>query len=237
MIRLAVSGCQGRMGQRISALALADKAFKISALLERPGVSGEVDGIAISSSTDALKNCQVLIDFTAPEATMANIKACLKHKVKMVIGTTGFTDAQKKEIKKASTKIPIVFSSNMSVGVNVFFKVSEMISKRTPDNYAISMVEAHHIHKKDAPSGTAKTIAEYIQAASSKKVSNIESIRQGEIIGDHKVIFESPEDSIIIFHHAKNRDIFVKGSLIAAKFLKRKTKGLFNMQDVLGLKS
>ncbi|MCB9757836.1 MAG: 4-hydroxy-tetrahydrodipicolinate reductase [Candidatus Omnitrophica bacterium] len=237
MIRLAVSGCQGRMGQRITTLALADKAFKLSVLLERPGIKGEIAGIAISSNTEALKNCQVLIDFTTPEATMANIKACVKHKVKMVIGTTGLNDAQKKAIKTASTKIPIVFSSNMSVGVNVFFKLSEMISKKTPDNYVISMVEAHHIHKKDAPSGTAKTIAEYIEAASSKRVANIESIRQGEIIGDHKVIFESPEDSIIIFHHAKSRDIFVKGSLIAAKFLKKKTKGLFNMQDVLGLKS
>lgn len=111
-----------------------------------------------------------------------------------------------------------------------------MLSEKTPETYTVNMTEAHHIHKKDAPSGTAKTIAEVIEAASKKKVANIESIREGEIIGDHKVIFESPEDTIIIFHHAKSRDIFAKGSLVAAKFLKGKKKGLFNMQDVLGLK-
>ncbi|MEK7098182.1 MAG: 4-hydroxy-tetrahydrodipicolinate reductase [Patescibacteria group bacterium] len=223
------------MGQRITALAVVDKTFKVSTLLERPGVTGQIQGIKISPSNESLKGCHVLIEFTTPDATMKNLKACVKHKVKMVIGTTGLNDTQKKEIKKASAKIPIVFSSNMSICVNVFFKVSEMLSKKTPENYSVKMIEAHHIHKKDAPSGTAKTIAEYIQAASSKKVENIESIREGEIIGDHKVIFESPEDTIIIFHHAKSRDIFVKGSLVAAKFLKNETKGLFNMQDVLGL--
>lgn len=235
MIRLAVSGCQGRMGQRIVALAFADKTFKISALLERAGVSGQVQNIPISPSNESLKGSEVLIEFTTPEATMANLKACVKHKVKMVIGTTGLNEAQKKEIKKASSKIPIVFSSNMSVGVNVFFKIAAMLSEKTPENYTVKITEAHHIHKKDAPSGTAKTIAEVIESASSKKVENIESIREGEIVGDHKVIFESPEDTIIIFHHAKSRDIFVKGSLVAAKFLKKKAKGLFNMQDVLGL--
>ncbi len=235
MIRLAVSGCQGRMGQRITALGLADKTFKVTTLLERAGVTGHVEGIAISPSNDSLKGCDVLIEFTTPEATMLNLKACIKHKVKMVIGTTGLTDAEKKEIKKASAKIPIVFSSNMSIGVNIFFKVAALLSQKTPENYNVAMIEAHHIHKKDAPSGTAKTIAEVIEGASPKKVENIESIREGEIIGDHTVIFESAEDTITIFHHAKNRDIFVKGSLVAAKFLKKKTKGLFNMQDVLGL--
>ncbi len=235
MIRLAVSGSLGRMGQRIIALALADKKFKVATLLERPGATGTVDGIKISPSNDALKSCDVLIEFTTPDATIANLKACVKHKVGMVIGTTGLTDTQKKEIKKASAKIPVVFSSNMSIGVNVFFKISEMISAKTPDTYGVNMSEAHHIHKKDAPSGTAKTIAEIIESASKKKVSDIESIREGEIIGDHKVIFESPEDTIIIFHHAKSRDIFAKGSLVAAKFLKNKSKGLFNMHDVLDL--
>jgi len=234
-IKLAVSGSMGRMGQRITALALADKKFKIAALLERPGATGSVEGIKISPSNESLKGCDALIEFTTPDATIANLKACVKHKVGMVIGTTGLTDAHKKEIKKASAKIPIVFSSNMSVGVNVFFKISQMLSKKTPDTYIVNMTEAHHIHKKDAPSGTAKTIAEIIEAASSKKVKNIESIREGEIIGDHKVIFESADDTIIIFHHAKSRDIFAKGSLVAAKFLKGKKKGLFNMQDVLDL--
>lgn len=224
------------MGQRITHLALADKDFTVSALLERPGATGNVDGIPISTSTDSLKTCDVLIEFTTPEATMSNLKACVKHRVKMVIGTTGLTDSQKKEIKKASAKIAIVFSSNMSVGVNIFFKVAQMLSAKTPNIYTVKMVEAHHIHKKDAPSGTAKTIAEYIEGASKKKVLDIQSIREGEIIGDHKVIFESAEDIITIDHHAKSRDIFAKGSLTAAKFLKKKSKGLYDMQSVLDLK-
>ncbi len=236
MIRLAVSGCQGRMGQRITALALADKAFKISTLLEREGASGSVEGIEVNTSSDSLKGSKVLIEFTVPEATIKNLRACVKHKVNMVIGTTGLTDEQKAEIKKASKKIAIVFSSNMSVGVNIFFKLAHMLSEKTPGTYNVRMVEAHHIHKKDAPSGTAKTIAEYIQDASPKKVTKIDSIREGEIIGDHKVIFESPEDIIILDHHAKNRDIFAKGSLVAAKFLKTKKTGLYDMQDVLKLK-
>lgn len=236
MIRLAISGCQGRMGQRITHLALADKEFDVTALFEREGVTGQVEGIPISSSTEALRTCDVLVEFTTPEATLSNLKACVQHKVNMVIGTTGLTDLQKKEIKKASKKIAIVFSSNMSVGVNIFFRVAEMLSARTPGTYTVRMVEAHHIHKKDAPSGTAKTIAEYIEGASKKKVPNIQSIREGEIIGDHKVIFESAEDTITIDHHAKNRDIFAKGSLVAAKFLKKKSSGLFDMQDVLGFR-
>ena len=235
MIRLAVSGCQGRMGQRVTALAMADKEFNVTALLERAGASGTVEGIPISASNDSLKGCDILIEFTTPEATINNLQACVKHGVKMVIGTTGLTDEQKAQIKKASAKIPIVFSSNMSVGVNIFFKLAQMLSGKTPDNYSVKLVEAHHIHKKDAPSGTAKTIAEMIEKASSKKVADIQSIREGEIIGDHKVIFESGEDIITIDHHAKSRDIFAKGSLVAAKFLKNKKAGLFNMQDVLGL--
>lgn len=132
MIKLAVSGSQGRMGQRITALALADKKFKIGALLERPGATGSVEGIKISPSNDSLKGCDALIEFTTPDATIANLKACVKHKVGMVIGTTGLSDAQKKEIKKASSKIPIVFSSNMSVGVNVFSKSLKCFPKKPP---------------------------------------------------------------------------------------------------------
>lgn len=238
MIRLAVSGCQGRMGQRITQLALADQDFKIVTLLERPdhpGAHAAIGGVHVSSTVDALKGADVLIEFTTPEATLTHAAACVKHGVKMVIGTTGLNHEQKAEIKKASAGIPIVFSSNMSVGVNIFLKLAQMLAEKTPSPYTVKIIEAHHIHKKDAPSGTAKTIAEVIESASSKKVQDIQAIREGEIIGDHKVIFESPDDTIMIDHHAKNRDIFAKGALVAAKFLENKKSGLYTMQDVLKL--
>ncbi len=239
MIKLAVSGCQGRMGQRISHLAFSDGEFKVTTLLENknhPQSNENIQGIKISSSPEALKGNDVLIEFTTPEATIEHVKACSGYGVKMVIGTTGLTKEHVDQIQQAAKKISIVFSSNMSIGVNILFKLAEMLAKTTPETYSVRMIEAHHIHKKDAPSGTAKTLAEVIEKNSKHKVQNIEAIREGEIIGDHKVIFESPDDTIIIDHHAKNRDIFAKGSLVAAKFVYQQKNGLFNMQDVLGLK-
>jgi 4-hydroxy-tetrahydrodipicolinate reductase len=237
MIKLAVSGSQGRMGQRITQLALEDKEFKLSALLEykeHPKVNTKVNNITVSGDANAIKGSNVLIEFTLPDATMENLKIAVKHKVPMVIGTTGLTSKQIAAIKTASKKIPIVFSSNMSVGVNIVFKLVEIAAGKTGKAYSINIIEGHHIHKKDAPSGTAKTLAEYAEKFSKQKVQDIKSIREGEIIGDHDVIFESEQDIITIRHHAKNRDIFAKGSLVAAKFLKNKKAGLYNMQDVLG---
>lgn len=239
MIKLAVSGCHGRMGQRITQLALADRQIKVKTLLEHkdhPKVHEAISNIPVQTQSLGLKGCDVLIEFTLPEATMEHLKACVEHGVKMVIGTTGFTPAQISRIKRASQKIPIVFSSNMSVGVNIVFKLTELAAVKTGKAYTVKMTEAHHVHKKDAPSGTAKTLAEIVEAASGVKVVDIKSIREGEIVGDHTVIFDSAEDVITISHHAKNRDIFAKGSLVAAKFLAKKKKGLFNMQDVLELK-
>jgi 4-hydroxy-tetrahydrodipicolinate reductase len=166
---------------------------------------------------------------------MANLKACVKNKVNMVIGTTGLDKAQVAEIKKASKKIAIVYSSNMSVGVNLVFALIRRTAQVTGKNYSIGLTETHHVHKKDAPSGTAKTMAEIAEVASKSKVTHIDSLREGEVIGDHTIYFESPVDLISIHHHAKTRDIFAEGSLVAAKFLSKKKTGLFNMQDVLGL--
>ena len=239
MIKLAVSGCLGRMGQRISSLALEDKSFKITTLLERidhPQIEEILCGLPISTDLSNLKGCDILIEFTSPEATLQHLDACVKHKVKMVIGTTGLQPEQIAKIKTASKKIPIVFSSNMSVGVNILFKLTELTASKTLKNYIIKITEAHHIHKKDAPSGTAKTLAEIAERTSGIKMHDIQSIREGEIIGDHTVTFESLEDTLVLTHHAKTRDIFAKGSLVAAKFLAKKKSGLFNMQDVLGLK-
>jgi 4-hydroxy-tetrahydrodipicolinate reductase len=237
-IKLAVSGCQGRMGQRITALALKDKDFKISALLEnknRPDVPLMSNNIPVNFESDALKGSKVLIEFTSPDATIEHLKVCQKYGVNMVIGTTGLTKSQIAQIKKASTKIAIVYSSNMSVGVNIVFGLIRQAAKITGKNYAMRLVETHHVHKVDAPSGTAKTMAEIAEQSSKSKVKNIDSIREGEVIGDHTITFESDVDLISIRHNAKTRDIFAEGSLVAAKFLGKKKKGLYNMQDVLGL--
>ncbi|MBN1870532.1 MAG: 4-hydroxy-tetrahydrodipicolinate reductase [Candidatus Omnitrophica bacterium] len=239
MIKLAVSGCQGRMGQGIVRLALKDKAFSLSALLElkdHPHVGKSAHKLTISADNAALKGCDVLIEFTTPSATIENLQACLDNSIKMVIGTTGLQPEQIEKIKSAAEHIPIVFASNMSVGVNILFKLTQITAEKTGTSYTINISEAHHVHKKDAPSGTAKSLAQIAEKASGTKVENIESIREGEIIGDHTVVFESGEDVITVSHHAKNRDIFAKGALAAAKFLDGKSKGLFNMQDVLGLK-
>ncbi len=239
MIKLAVSGCHGRMGQRITYLALEDKLFKVTTLFEHkdhPKAKEPIENIAISTDSSALKNCKVLIEFTTPQATLEHLEACAKYKVGMVIGTTGLNEAQIKKIKSTSKKIPIVFSSNMSVGVNVLFKLTELAAKKLGQTYSMKIIEAHHIHKKDAPSGTAKTLAQVAEAASKQKIQDIQSIREGEIIGDHTIFFESGEDLLSIAHHAKTRDIFAKGALVAAKFVAKKKTGLFDMQDVLGLR-
>jgi 4-hydroxy-tetrahydrodipicolinate reductase len=226
------------MGQRITALAVKDEAFKISALLENkncPDVPLLFHHIPVNFEDMALRGSDVLIEFTTPEATILHLKACRKYGVNMVIGTTGFTRAQITQIKKASCGIAIVLSSNMSVGVNLVFGLIRQAAQITGKGYSIILSETHHVHKKDAPSGTAKTMAEIAEAISKTKVKEIESIREGEVIGEHTITFESPVDLVSIHHHAKTRDIFAQGSLVAAKFLSKKKKGLFDMQDVLGL--
>ena len=238
MIKLAVSGSLGRMGQRITALALEDKSFKIVSLLENkdhPNINQTLFNIPINSNSSTLKGADVLIEFTTPLATLEHLEICRRCKVKMVIGTTGFDPDQIQKIKKVSKVLPIVFSSNMSVGVNILFKIAQEAAQKLGQDYQVKIIEAHHVHKKDAPSGTAKTIAQVIEKASQRKISDIQSIREGEIIGDHQIVFESAVDTLTISHHAKTRDIFAKGSLVAAKFLAKKQKGLFSMQDVLGL--
>ena len=238
MIKLAISGCMGRMGQRILYLAGLDKNFKVTVLLEskdRPDVPKELNGLKVSTDASALKAADVLIEFTSPEATIEHLKFCEQNGIKMVIGTTGLKPEQIEQIKQASQRIPIVFSSNMSVGVNLVFALIEKAAAATLKDYTISLTETHHVHKKDAPSGTAKTMAEVAENSSGTKVADIKSIREGEVIGDHTITFESGVDTISISHHAKTRDIFAQGSLVAAQFLKNKKVGLYNMQDALYL--
>ncbi len=238
MIKIAISGCEGRMGQRIRLLAREDPNLEVAVLTERPGhpaIGEDRDGVVITDDVSQIAQSDVLINFTLPEPTMTYLKACVEHKVKAVIGTTGLNDGQIQEIRKAAGSLAIVYSSNMSVGVNLMFKLVQETAAKTPEGYKVRITEAHHIHKKDAPSGTAKTLGQIVTDSSGKSVDDIESIREGEIIGDHDVIFESPVDVLTIRHHAKTRDIFVKGALLAAKFLENKEAGFYSMQDVLGL--
>ena len=238
MIKLAISGCRGRMGESITRLAFKDHEFVVTTLLEHkdhPQIHEKINGLPIHTIPSALQGCDVLIEFTTPAATIEHLQACLAHDLKMVIGTTGLEPQQIQQIEKAAQKIPIVLASNMSVGVNLLFKLTGLAATKTGPAYTVKMSEAHHMHKKDAPSGTAKTLATIVEQNSRHKVKDIESIREGEIVGDHTVVFESAEDVLTISHHAKSRDIFAKGALVAAQFLMNKDKGLFTMQDVLGL--
>lgn len=237
MIKLAITGCQGRMGQRITELASQDNEFQIVALIEspdRPDVPEMSHGIRVSRDINAIRGADVLIDFTLPAPTMQNLEACLRHHVAMIIGTTGLSDEQRARIRQASQALAVVQSTNMSVGVNLVFGLLKQMAGALK-GYDVAITETHHVHKKDAPSGTAKTMAEVVEGVTGRKVVDIESRREGEVIGYHAVTFDSSVDTIKISHNAKTRDMFAEGALVAAKFLAKKDKGFFNMQEVLGL--
>jgi len=236
MIKIAICGCAGKIGTRILNLAAEDKDIKVVLGLEakgHPSVGSKLAGVEVSTEIDNIKTADVLIDFTIPEATMEHLNAALKHRKAIVIGTTGFSQEQIDGIKQAAKKIPVVFSPNMSIGVNLLFRLVKEVAEKLSKGYDIRIVESHHIHKKDAPSGTAKKLAQIIKDASGREVSDIKSIREGEIVGDHKITFESGVDVLELSHSAKTRDIFVQGALVAAKFIAGKEPKLYDMQDVL----
>ncbi|MEA3560335.1 MAG: 4-hydroxy-tetrahydrodipicolinate reductase [Candidatus Omnitrophota bacterium] len=235
MLKIAVSGAGGKMGRRIIDLAANDTDFKLTIALEQKGhtaIGKEIYGVRIMDNPDNIKNAGCLIEFTNPEASVEHLSVALGHKKPMVIGTTGLTPEEILKIKEASKLIPIVLSPNMSIGVNILFNLVRLTAQSLARDYSINIVEAHHVHKKDAPSGTAKRIAGIIKTEGGK-VKDIQSIREGEIIGDHRISFESPFDKIELFHSAKTRDIFAQGALKAAKWVVDKQPGLYNMQDVL----
>ncbi|MFH1656078.1 MAG: 4-hydroxy-tetrahydrodipicolinate reductase [Candidatus Omnitrophota bacterium] len=237
MIKLAISGCAGKMGSRIMNLALNDKEFDVAVALESKGhgaVGSKVGNINITDDAEQIKIADCLIEFTSPEATIEHLKICSKHNKAMVIGTTALNVEQKKQLEDASRTITIVFSPNMSIGVNLLFKLVNDAARSLSSDYSVKITESHHAHKKDAPSGTAKKLAQIIKDTTGREVSDIKSIREGEIIGDHEVIFDSPLDTIKLSHSAKTRDIFAQGALTAAKLAVSKKPGLFSMQDVLG---
>ena len=244
MTKIIISGISGRMGKRIGLLAAKDKGFEIVGALEargNPAIGkdiGEVLGIGnirtrVASDFDKLADSSgVLIEFTFPDSTMQHLEIAAKKKVGMVIGTTALSPRQIQEIKKASTEIPIVFSPNMSIGANLLFKVAEIASRALGKDYKVEIRETHHAEKKDAPSGTAKRLGEAVQKVSGE-MPPIKSIREGDVVGDHSVIFTGTEEKIELKHSAFSRDTFARGALDAAKFLAGKKPGLYTMHDVI----
>ena len=264
--KIAVAGASGRMGQMlIDAIRAADDCSLAGALgrADNPAVgqdagamSGKPVGVLITSDLHAgLQPSDVLIDFTRPEGTLAHLKVCRELGLAAVIGTTGFTDAQKAEIATIAQDIPIVMAPNMSVGVNVTLKLLEMAAKALSTGYDIEIVEAHHRHKVDAPSGTALKMGEVIADALGRDLKDcavyaregvtgerdpssigFATIRGGDIVGDHTVLFAGIGERIEISHKSSSRVTYAQGSLRSVRFLAGKKTGLFDMFDVLGLR-
>lgn len=263
-MKLAIAGASGRMGQMLIEAALSQPDLSISAALDRADspmlgrdcaeTTGRSTGVRVSSELAALAGADVLIDFTRPDATLRHLDACMAAKVKMVIGTTGFDDAGKRAIQAASQHIAIVFAPNMSVGVNATFKLIEMAASMLGDGYDIEIIEAHHRHKVDAPSGTALKMGEVVAAALGRPLAELAvyareghtgerrpgsigfaTIRGGDIVGDHTVMFAGAGERIDITHRSGSRTSYANGSLRAARFLADKSRGLYDMFDVLGL--
>lgn len=224
MTRICVSGSKGRMGLRIIALAKDDPALEVSG-------GFDVD----EDAAGPIAGCDCLIDFTAPAATMDHLRLCVEQQKAIIIGTTGLSDEERAAVTSAAARIPVVFSPNMSVGVNLLFRVVRDAAKALGADYHVEIVEAHHVNKKDAPSGTAKELAAIVRAERGEVKIPIDSIREEDIVGEHTITFDSPVDTIEFTHSAKTRDIFAKGALQAAKWVAGRGPGLYTMRDVLGL--
>lgn len=235
MIKLGVAGAIGKMGRRIIEFAQQDKDFEMSFALERrgiPEIGKEIGKLKISSNPDGMFLIDVFVDFTVPEASEQHLDYVARYKKGLVLGTTGMTDAQIKKVEEVSKVVPVVFSPNMSIGVNTLFHVLPELAQKLGADYGIEIVEAHHKHKKDAPSGTAKKMAQVLSNATGKDIPT-HAIRLGDIFGDHTVIFCGNSERIEIKHQAHSRDLFVVGALKAAKWVFNKPAGLYSMQDVL----
>ena len=265
-LRVAVAGASGRMGRMlIEAVTLSDDCV-LSGALDVPGSAalgqdaaaflGRTSGVAIVADVRAgLSGADVLIDFTRPEGTLAHLAACRELGVKAVVGTTGFSAEQKAEVAAVAREIAIVMAPNMSAGVNVVLRLIDMAARALAEGYDIEIIEAHHRHKVDAPSGTALQMGEVAAAATGRELKDcavyaregmtgerkagtigFASIRGGDVVGDHTVLFAGTGERIEISHKSGSRATYAQGSLRAARFLAQHATGLFDMQDVLGLK-
>jgi 4-hydroxy-tetrahydrodipicolinate reductase len=266
MMKIAIAGATGRMGKMLIEAVLNCADAELVGTLEHESCPllgedagaflGKKTGVAITSDiAKALSGAEFLIDFTRPEGTMAHLAVAQKTGSKMIIGTTGLSPEQIDSLKKASTSLAIVFAPNMSVGVNATFKLLEIAAKMLNEGYDIEIVEAHHRHKVDAPSGTALRMGEVIADALGEKLDDVAvyareghtgerkagsigfaTIRGGDIVGDHTVLFAGEGERIEISHKSSSRQSYAQGSLRAARFLQGQNSGLYDMQDVLGLR-
>ena len=255
-INLAISGCLGRMGQQLIKSSKIDKDFKLVALTENKAINKKISGIKLDINTEqAFKKTDVIIDFTVPNCTLDILKIASKLKKKVVIGTTGFSQKEENIIKKFSKKIPILKAGNMSLGVNLLMHLTEIASKSLNGEFLSKIFEVHHKYKKDYPSGTALMLGKGIADGKNKNLHNImgkkflnkkyfpygkkinfNSIRKGEIIGEHEVIFSSGKEIIKLNHEAFDRALYSDGALTAAKWLISKKPGLYSMRDLLNFK-
>src|SRR5258706_11119292 len=268
-MRIAIAGAAGRMGRMLIEATLAAPDLTLAVALEHPGSAeighdaaaflGRASGVAIGSDLAAVRNADVLIDFTRPDGTLAHLAACQRSGIKLVLGTTGFDEAGLAAIRTASRDLAIVHSPNMSIGINTTFKLLEVAAKMLASDPAsacdVEVIEAHHRMKVDAPSGTALKMGEVIAAAMGRSLGEVavygrhgdtgarvagtigfSAIRGGDIVGDHTVLFAGQGERIEITHRSASRMNYATGALRAARFLARRNAGLFDMFDVLGLR-
>ncbi len=263
-MRIAIAGASGRMGQMLIEAVLNAPDLELAVALGRPGASaigqdagaflGKSTGVLITDQIDALAQADCLIDFTRPEVTLEYLQVCVKHGVKVVIGTTGFDDNGRATIEVAAQKTAIVFAPNMSVGVNATLKLLDMAARILNSGYDVEVFEAHHRNKVDAPSGTALKMGETVASAWNVALPDVATwtrhgdtgvrkpgtigfsvVRGGDIVGEHTVYFCGAGERIEITHRSSSRVTYAEGSLRAARFLNGKATGLYDMQAVLGL--
>ncbi|TDV18352.1 4-hydroxy-tetrahydrodipicolinate reductase [Paraburkholderia caballeronis] len=265
-MKIAIAGASGRMGRMLIETVLNDPALTLAGALVPAGSDslgqdagaflGRQTGVRLTDDLDQVfSQADCLIDFTRPAGTMTHIEAALRHDVRLVIGTTGFDAAQKATLQAAAEKIGIVFAANMSVGVNVTLKLLEFAARYFATGYDIEVIEAHHRHKVDAPSGTALAMGEVIAGALGRSLDDcavygrhgvtgerdpstigFSAIRGGDIVGDHTVLFAGIGERVEITHKSASRLSYAQGALRAARFLEGRASGLYDMQDVLGLR-
>ena len=246
-LKIVIAGCSGRMGHALLEAVFADADLVLHGALDRAGNPqlgrdageqfGIVSGVKLSDDVNAaLKNADVLVDFTRPEASMAYLAACQQHGVKMIIGTTGFSADQKLAIELAAKQTAIVFAPNMSVGVTLLINLVQAAAKVLHSGYDIEILEAHHRHKVDAPSGTALRLGEGVTGERDPSTIGFATVRGGDVVGDHTVLFAGTGERVELTHKASSRATFALGALRAAKFLSSKAHGVFDMQDVLNLR-
>jgi 4-hydroxy-tetrahydrodipicolinate reductase len=267
MVKVVITGAAGRMGSRLVALVKDSAFLTLAGAVESKGHhsvgedSGEIagcgrTGVPISDDLSGLiERAEVLVDFTTPAATLGHLKVVAQHRRGIVIGTTGFSPSELEELKAAAKLLPCVFSPNMSVGINVIYKIIGEMAKILGDDYDIEVIEAHHRLKKDAPSGTALKMAEVLARSVNRDLAQvgvyarkgligerprgeigIQTIRAGDIVGDHTVMFATMGERIEVTHRASSRDTFARGALRAARWLVKQPPGLYDMSDVLALK-